>query len=576
MIFVKFSLSRPKILYLSEERENMLNRIKIVTSLMLVLAIFGLLQLTSGGLFFNALKNDKENFTVLQTIRQQQSTLNASWVALLQTRNTLNRAGIRYMMDQSNIGSGATVNDLMQIASTSLKQAEKNWAAYEALPRDPRQSDADAMEIKRNYDIYHGALAELIQLLGAGKINAFFDQPTQSYQDGFEKQYVSYLQQNDKLYQTAVEDSNSSFSQAIWVLISVLIAVLVVIVAVWLNIKQTLISPLNRLIDNIRHIASGDLVKRIEVQGTNEMGELADSLRHMQGELVRTVGDVRNGANAIYSGASEIAMGNNDLSSRTEQQAASLEETAASMEQLTATVKQNAENARQASHLALSASETAQKGGKVVDNVVQTMRDIAGSSQKIADIISVIDGIAFQTNILALNAAVEAARAGEQGRGFAVVAGEVRNLAQRSAQAAREIKSLIEDSVGRVEMGSTLVESAGETMGEIVNAVTRVTDIMGEIASASDEQSRGIDQVGLAVAEMDRVTQQNASLVEESAAAAAALEEQASRLTQAVAVFRIQQEQMKAREFAAAKAVSTPVMARKTATADSGDNWETF
>jgi methyl-accepting chemotaxis protein-1 (serine sensor receptor) len=558
------------------ESENMLNRIKIVTSLMLVLAIFGLLQLTSGGLFFNALKHDKENFTVLQTIRQQQSTLNASWVALLQTRNTLNRAGIRYMMDQSNIGSGATVNDLMQIAAASLKQAEKNWAEYEALPRDPRQNDADATEIKRNYDIYHGALAELIQLLGAGKINAFFDQPTQSYQDGFEKQYVNYLQQNDKLYQMAVENSNSSYSQAIWVLISVLIAVLVVIVAVWLGIKQALISPLTRLIDNIRHIASGDLVKRIEVQGANEMGELADSLRHMQGELVRTVGDVRNGANAIYSGASEIAMGNNDLSSRTEQQAASLEETAASMEQLTATVKQNAENARQASNLALSASETAQKGGKVVDNVVQTMRDIAGSSQKIADIISVIDGIAFQTNILALNAAVEAARAGEQGRGFAVVAGEVRNLAQRSAQAAREIKSLIEDSVGRVEVGSTLVESAGETMGEIVNAVTRVTDIMGEIASASDEQSRGIDQVGLAVAEMDRVTQQNASLVEESAAAAAALEEQASRLTQAVAVFRIQQEQMKAREQASAKTAAAPMMARKTATTDAGENWETF
>ena len=554
----------------------MLNRIKIVTSLMLVLAIFGLLQLTSGGLFFNALKHDKENFTVLQTIRQQQSTLNASWVALLQTRNTLNRAGIRYMMDQSNIGSGATVNDLMQIAAASLKQAEKNWAEYEALPRDPRQNDADATEIKRNYDIYHGALAELIQLLGAGKINAFFDQPTQSYQDGFEKQYVNYLQQNDKLYQMAVENSNSSYSQAIWVLISVLIAVLVVIVAVWLGIKQALISPLTRLIDNIRHIASGDLVKRIEVQGANEMGELADSLRHMQGELVRTVGDVRNGANAIYSGASEIAMGNNDLSSRTEQQAASLEETAASMEQLTATVKQNAENARQASNLALSASETAQKGGKVVDNVVQTMRDIAGSSQKIADIISVIDGIAFQTNILALNAAVEAARAGEQGRGFAVVAGEVRNLAQRSAQAAREIKSLIEDSVGRVEVGSTLVESAGETMGEIVNAVTRVTDIMGEIASASDEQSRGIDQVGLAVAEMDRVTQQNASLVEESAAAAAALEEQASRLTQAVAVFRIQQEQMKAREQVSAKTAAAPMMARKAATTDAGENWETF
>ncbi|EJL9604225.1 methyl-accepting chemotaxis protein [Escherichia coli] len=551
----------------------MLKRIKIVTSLLLVLAVFGLLQLTSGGLFFNALKNDKENFTVLQTIRQQQSTLNGSWVALLQTRNTLNRAGIRYMMDQNNIGSGSTVAELMESASISLKQAEKNWADYEALPRDPRQSTAAAAEIKRNYDIYHNALAELIQLLGAGKINEFFDQPTQGYQDGFEKQYVAYMEQNDRLHDIAVSDNNASYSQAMWILVGVMIVVLAVIFAVWFGIKASLVAPMNRLIDSIRHIAGGDLVKLIEVDGSNEMGQLAESLRHMQGELMRTVGDVRNGANAIYSGASEIATGNNDLSSRTEQQAASLEETAASMEQLTATVKQNAENARQASHLALSASETAQRGGKVVDNVVQTMRDISTSSQKIADIISVIDGIAFQTNILALNAAVEAARAGEQGRGFAVVAGEVRNLAQRSAQAAREIKSLIEDSVGKVDVGSTLVESAGETMAEIVSAVTRVTDIMGEIASASDEQSRGIDQVGLAVAEMDRVTQQNAALVEESAAAAAALEEQASRLTEAVAVFRIQQQQ---RETSAVVKTVTPAAPRKMAVADSEENWETF
>ncbi|ROU13455.1 methyl-accepting chemotaxis protein [Kluyvera ascorbata] len=555
----------------------MLKRIKIVTSLVLVLVLFGLLQLASGGLFFNSLKHDKENFTILQTVRQQQSGLNGSWVALLQTRNTLNRAGIRYMMDQNNIGSGSTVAELMQIATKSLSEAEKRWAEYEAMPRDPRQSEAAALEIQRNYDIYHGALAELIKLLGAGKINDFFDQPTQGYQDGFEKAYVNYLQQNDSLYDLAVNDSNASYTQAMWILFSVMIAVLAVIIFVWLGVRKTLIAPLNRLIDSIRHIAGGDLVKRIDVESDNEMGELAHSLRHMQGELARTVGEVRQGADAIYSGASEIAMGNNDLSSRTEQQAASLEETAASMEELTATVKQNAENARQASHLALSASETAQKGGKVVDNVVQTMRDITASSQKIADIISVIDGIAFQTNILALNAAVEAARAGEQGRGFAVVAGEVRNLAQRSAQAAREIKSLIEDSVNRVDLGSTLVESAGETMDEIVNAVTRVTDIMGEIASASDEQSRGIDQVGLAVSEMDRVTQQNASLVEESAAAAAALEEQASRLTQAVAVFRIQQSQASAAREPV-NAVNAPVAGslRKAAATDTGENWETF
>ena len=286
--------------------------------------------------------------------------------------------------------------------------------------------------------------------------------------------------------------------------------------------------------------------------------------------------DVTTRASTMSAGVNDMSRASDELARRTEQQAASLVQTATALGQVTVAVNETAENARQASHLALSASETAQRGGKVLDNVVQTMRDISTSSQKIADIISVIDGIAFQTNILALNAAVEAARAGEQGRGFAVVAGEVRNLAQRSAQAAREIKSLIEDSVGKVDVGSTLVESAGETMAEIVSAVTRVTDIMGEIASASDEQSRGIDQVGLAVAEMDRVTQQNAALVEESAAAAAALEEQASRLTEAVAVFRIQQQQQQQRETSAVVKTVTPAAPRKMAVADSEENWETF
>ena len=444
-------------------------------------------------------------------------------------------------------------------------------------PSGSASGSQSAERVKQQYDILYGALSELIQLLGEGKINAFFDQPTQSYQDNFEQSYNVYLEQNGKLYQIAVDGSNSSYNSAIWTLIVVLVVVLAVIVLAWTGIHHILVRPLNRMIDHIKQIAAGDLTQQIVVTSRNEMGVLAASLKHMQSELIETVSGVRQGADAIYSGASEIAAGNNDLS-RTEQQAASLEETAASMEQLTATVKQNAENARQASQLALSASETAQKGGKVVANVVQTMHDIAGSSQKIADITGVIDGIAFQTNILALNAAVEAARAGEQGRGFAVVAGEVRNLAQRSAQAAKEIKGLIEDSVSRVDMGSVLVESAGETMGDIVNAVTRVTDIMGEIASASDEQSRGIDQVGQAVAEMDRVTQQNASLVEESASAAAALEEQASMLTQSVAVFRLRSEGQE--EFKApvtSKATVTPVINHKKMNAsDLQDNWETF
>ncbi|MBP0997860.1 methyl-accepting chemotaxis protein [Serratia fonticola] len=555
----------------------MFNRMKVVTSLLLVLVLFGALQLVSGGLFFTSLKDNKENFTVLQTIRQQQSELNESWVNLLQTRNTLNRAGIRYMMDLNKAGTGATVDELLVSAKNTLSMAEQHYTAYEKIPLDARQDAAAADELKQRYTTLHTALSELVTLLGDGKLDAFFEQPTQRYQTEFEQLYNRYLTQNDKLYQIAVEDGDSSFEFAVWTLVVVLVLVVAVIAMVWFGIHHILVRPLNRMIEHIKLIAAGDLTHQIDVNSRNEMGVLAASLRHMQGELIDTVSGVRQGADAIYSGASEIAAGNNDLSSRTEQQAASLEETAASMEQLTATVKQNAENARQASQLALSASETAQKGGKVVANVVQTMHDIAGSSQKIADITSVIDGIAFQTNILALNAAVEAARAGEQGRGFAVVAGEVRNLASRSAQAAKEIKGLIEDSVSRVDMGSVLVESAGETMGDIVNAVTRVTDIMGEIASASDEQSRGIDQVGQAVAEMDRVTQQNASLVEESASAAAALEEQASRLTQSVAVFRLKAEGQNEFKSSANSKVVTPVINHKKMNAsDPQENWESF
>jgi methyl-accepting chemotaxis protein-2 (aspartate sensor receptor) len=388
-----------------------------------------------------------------------------------------------------------------------------------------------------------------------------------------------YAKASAAQYHAAFSESANDYQFAKWQMACLAVALVIVLFGFWYGIRHILLNPLGRVITHIREIANGDLTQTLVISGRNEITELASSVDHMQRSLVETVANVRQGSDAIYTGTSEIAMGNNDLSSRTEQQASALEETAASMEQLTATVKQNADNARQASHLAESASETAQRGGKVVDGVVKTMHEIADSSKKIADIISVIDGIAFQTNILALNAAVEAARAGEQGRGFAVVAGEVRNLASRSANAAKEIKSLIEDSVSRVDTGSVLVETAGETMNDIVNAVTRVTDIMGEIASASDEQSRGIDQVALAVSEMDRVTQQNAALVQESAAAAAALEDQASRLKMAVSAFRLTAVPGKSvatrSSFGATAPAAAPVSPRAS-TAGQDDNWETF
>ncbi|WP_412103164.1 methyl-accepting chemotaxis protein [Polaromonas sp. SM01] len=285
-------------------------------------------------------------------------------------------------------------------------------------------------------------------------------------------------------------------------------------------------------------IAAGNLSVNVNIQ-TNDRSSLLFAIKSMRDSLAKVVGEVRSGTDTIATASSQIASGNQDLSSRTEEQASSLEETAASMEELTSTVKQNADNARQANQLAVSASSVAVRGGSVVAEVVGTMGAINASSRKIVDIIGVIDGIAFQTNILALNAAVEAARAGEQGRGFAVVAAEVRNLAQRSAAAAKEIKTLIGDSVDKVEEGSKQVAEAGKTMDEIVDSVKRVTDIMAEITAASQEQTSGIEQINQAITQMDQVTQQNAALVEEAAAAAASLQEQASGLSQVVSVFKL-------------------------------------
>ncbi|WP_439108971.1 methyl-accepting chemotaxis protein [Halomonas flagellata] len=317
-----------------------------------------------------------------------------------------------------------------------------------------------------------------------------------------------------------------------------LLAVLTTLTVVW-GVTVNVIRPLSRVVAHFDTMAGGDLAVPIEHLGDNEIGRLYAAVEKMQQSLSRTVGTVRGSSDAIYRGSQRIAHGNSDLSARTEQQAASLEETASSMEELSSTVKQNADNAHHANQLAVEASRTAWAGGEVVGEVVTTMHEIRQSSQQITEIIKVIDSIAFQTNILALNASVEAARAGEQGRGFAVVAGEVRNLAGRSADAAREIRGLIEASVARVETGTARADRAGQTMGEIVAAVQKVSDIMDEIASASQEQSHGIDQVNLAVAQMDQVTQQNAALVQQAAAAAHQVEAEAERLKGAVAGFRL-------------------------------------
>jgi methyl-accepting chemotaxis protein len=313
-------------------------------------------------------------------------------------------------------------------------------------------------------------------------------------------------------------------------------------VAGWLfawRLALSITVPLNRAVDIAETVAAGDLSSDIEANRKDETGKLMRALKVMNDNLAKIVGQVRSGTETITTASTEIASGNLDLSSRTEQQAGSLEETASAMEELTSTVKQNADNARQANQLAVSASEVAQQGGNVMGQVVDTMGAINESSKKIVDIISVIDGIAFQTNILALNAAVEAARAGEQGRGFAVVASEVRSLAQRSASAAKEIKELIDNSVGKVDSGSKLVEQAGHTMAEVVASVRRVTDIVGEISSASQEQSDGIEQVNQAITLMDEATQQNAALVEQAAAAAQSMQDQAVELAQVVSIFKL-------------------------------------
>ncbi|WP_308495502.1 methyl-accepting chemotaxis protein [Duganella guangzhouensis] len=439
---------------------------------------------------------------------------------------------------------------------------EKYWKSYLALPfGDGEKALADQVEAQRKALVNDGlqnAIKALndknkpeVDRLMLSEITRLF----RLYTDSSEKLSTYQL----KATQAQYEASQAAYERNMLLSVVAIVIGIVVAVVSGLLLLRAVMQPLNQTLSHFQAMAQGNLSNHIERGRKDEMGAMMEGLEQMQERLAGTVRSVREGSDAIATASSEIAAGNLDLSRRTEQQAASLEETASSLEELTSTVKQNSDNARQANTLASSASEIAIKGGELVTRVIDTMGSITESSDKIADIIGVIDGIAFQTNILALNAAVEAARAGEQGRGFAVVASEVRTLAQRSAAAAKDIKALITDSVDKVGSGSALVNEAGTTMHEIVTSVRRVTDIIGEISEAGREQEIGIEQINQAVAEMDTVTQQNAALVEQAAAASQAMQEQAAKLAEMVAVFQVEGSNVASRSAAPRKPATKPV-----------------
>ncbi|WP_184009525.1 MULTISPECIES: methyl-accepting chemotaxis protein [unclassified Paraburkholderia] len=423
------------------------------------------------------------------------------------------------------------------------KISDEAWATYAALPQGPGEKQlADTFNRQRLalQKLLDESYAEVRSndhdriIAAANAMQVAFNQ--------FAKSGVELRKFQFEAAKTAYDEGQATFNQFRALGISAVLLGLAAAGYSWFSLRRKIARPLDTALAQFDAIASGDLRRDVIVTSNDEMGQLLRGLSKMQTSLVNTVRTVRSGSESIASATRQIAAGNIELSSRTEEQASALQQTSSSMDELTGTVKQNADNARQASSLAANASEIADKGSRVVSQVVETMGEINQSSAKIADIITIIEGIAFQTNILALNAAVEAARAGEEGRGFAVVAGEVRSLAQRSSAAAKEIKQLIDNSVERVQSGTSLVDEAGRTMTEIIGAVQRVTDIMGEIAAASAEQSSGIEQVARAVTQMDEVTQQNAALVEEAAAAAQSLEHQAGALSTAVATFRLRDE----------------------------------